>query len=405
MRILLVHNKYLLAGGEDTVFNEEYNMLSKKNHIVSKLEVSNEIIDVSNFLSKIKLFFNVLWNKESNKLIEKKIKEFKPDIVHIHNTFPLLSPSIYWKINKMKIPIVQTVHNFRMGCSNGLLLKNNKPCELCINGSSMNAIENKCYKDSYLMTSNVVLMQKIHSVMGTYKKKIDRYIVLTDFSREFLIKMNIDQKKISIKPNFVSENPFSNQNNIFSESNFKKDKTHSFVFVGRISTEKGIDFLLQNFSDIAQKDINLIIIGDGPLKSDLEKKFLDDSRIKWLGRLEKKEILDVVSKCTALILPSSFYETFGMTIIEAFSVGTPVIATNHGSLPYVVENHNDGLLFEFSNGNDLKEKIVLLSQNHHMRNNLSKNAINNFKRKYSEEVNYKKLISIYKQVIKEKSGV
>lgn len=405
MRILLVHNKYLLAGGEDTVFNEEYNMLSKKNHIVSKLEVSNEIIDVSNFFSKIKLFFNVLWNKESNKLIEKKIKEFKPDIVHIHNTFPLLSPSIYWKINKMKIPIVQTVHNFRMGCSNGLLLKNNKPCELCINGSSINAIENKCYKDSYLMTSNVVLMQKMHSVMGTYKKKIDRYIVLTDFSKEFLIKMNIDQKKISIKPNFVSENPFSNQNNIFSKSDFKKDKTHSFVFVGRISTEKGIDFLLQNFSDIDQKDINLIIIGDGPLKSDLEKKFLDDSRIKWLGRLEKKEILDVVSKCTALILPSSFYETFGMTIIEAFSVGTPVIATNHGSLPYVVENHNDGLLFEFSNGNDLKEKIVLLSQNHHMRNKLSKNAINNFKRKYSEEVNYKELISIYKQVIKEKSGV
>lgn len=405
MRILLVHNKYLLAGGEDTVFNEEYNMLSKKNHIVSKLEVSNEIIDVSNFFSKIKLFFNVLWNKKSNKLIEKKIKEFKPDIVHIHNTFPLLSPSIYWKINKMKIPIVQTVHNFRMGCSNGLLLKNNKPCELCINGSSINAIENKCYKDSYLMTSNVVLMQKMHSVMGTYKKKIDRYIVLTDFSREFLIKMNIDQKKISIKPNFVSENPFSNQNNIFSESDVKKDKTHSFVFVGRISTEKGIDFLLQNFSDIDQKDINLIIIGDGPLKSDLEKKFLDDSRIKWLGRLEKKEILDVVSKCTALILPSSFYETFGMTIIEAFSVGTPVIATNHGSLPYVVENHNDGLLFEFSNGNDLKEKIVLLSQNHHMRNKLSKNAINNFKRKYSEEVNYKELISIYKQVIKEKSGV
>lgn len=400
MKILIIHNKYLQHGGEDTVFNEEFNMLSKNGHSVRKLEVSNESINISSIFSKMIFFCKVLWNKQSNKIIEHEIREYQPDIVHVHNTFPLLSPSIYWKIKKMGIPIIQTVHNFRIGCSNGLLLRNNKPCELCINGSKINAVKNKCYKDSYLMTTNVVMMQKLHSIIGTFKRKIDRYIVLTKFTEEFLLKMNIDKNKISIKPNFVSETQFHNVAAPFS-NDFNKYKSNSFVFVGRISSEKGIEFLLKNFSEINQKNINLIIIGDGPLKSNLENRFKADTRIQWLGKLEKKEILDIVSNCVALILPSNFYETFGMTIIEAFSVGTPVIATNHGSLPYVVENHNDGLLFEFSNGKDLKEKIILLSENKQLRKNLSKNAINNFKKKYSEEVNYMELLKIYEQTINE----
>jgi len=387
MKILLIHNTYQHKGGEDSVLKNEYQLL-KENNSVEKLLFNNDNIKSS--FDKLKIGFNSIYNDSSAKIVEKKIKEFSPDIIHVHNFFPIASPSIFYVANRLNIPIVMTIHNYRLICPNALLFKNNEICEKCINKSfAIDGVLNGCYRESRVQTFALALMSYIHKKRKTWNTKIDKYIALTNFAKNKILNssLNLDDNKIVIKPNFVEDNGFD------------YDKEEYFLFVGRLSIEKGIKLLLKSFEENHKK---LIIIGSGPLEAVVKESSQKNSNIKYVGYQNKEFIINKLKKAKALIFTSIWYEGMPMTILEAFSVGTPIIAPNIGGPNEIVKNHINGLIYESNNLNSLSSKIEILASENKLHKQLCVGARKSYEEGYTVAKNYKLLMDIYKGVINEK---
>ncbi|MCQ5363560.1 glycosyltransferase family 4 protein [Anoxybacillus salavatliensis] len=393
MKILLIHNQYKQKGGEDVVFKAESSLLKEKGHTVYEYKISNDNLKTESLFDKIKVGINTIWSVKSYREIKKLIKEIQPDVVHIHNTFPQLSPSIYWAVKSLNIPVVQTLHNYRLTCANGLLYRNSKICEECVKRGKYSALKHKCYRGSFLATLPLVIMFYLHKIIGTYKNKVDLYITLTNFAKNMMIESGLSEDKIKVKPNFVNIN-FNKT--IYTDINKRKKQ---FVFVGRIVKEKGIDLLLEAF-DQNIEDFDLVVIGEGPERENLQRKYRKNKRIKWYGQLNNDEVLEEISKSYSLVMPSKLYETFGMVVIEAFSVGTPVIVPNHAGFPDIISPNENGYLFQPNDLTDLAlkmKKIIALNNNW---NEFSKNALKSYEKYYTSEKNYQYLMDIYNKLKK-----
>lgn len=391
MKILQIHNKYKLLGGEDTVLKLEKDLLIENGHQVNTFQITNEKIETPSFLSKIKLGLNTIWSRQSYKRIIRELKVQKPDIIHIHNTFPLLSPSIYWAIKKQNIPVVLTLHNYRLVCANALLLKDNLPCEKCVGEIGTKALFYKCYRNSLTATLPLFLMNLFHKIIGTYRNKIDAFITLTEFSKSIFIKGGIPPNKVFVKPNFITLD-----NNIIIKPSDRKD----IVFVGRVSEEKGVDLLLKAWEQIkAYDNNNLIIIGDGPEKEKLEKQY-NLQNVKWLGWQDRNNVLKIVSHSKYFIMTSKCYEGFPMVILEAMSKSVPVIVPNHAGFPEIVKEVYSGFLFTPNDVQSIKstiEKAIELSDKKYEK--LCHNSRVKFDEFYSSDINYKMLLEIYRKAI------
>ena len=387
MKILLIHNTYQHKGGEDSVLKNEYQLL-KENNSVEKLLFNNDNIKSS--FDKLKIGFTSIFNNSSAKIVEKKIKEFSPDIIHVHNFFPIASPSIFYVANRLNIPIVMTIHNYRLICPNALLFKNNEICEKCIKKSfAIDGVLNGCYRESKVQTFALALMSYIHKKRKTWSTKIDKYIALTNFAKNKILdsSLNLDENKIVIKPNFVEDNGFD------------YDKEEYFLFVGRLSIEKGIKLLLKSFEENHKK---LIIIGSGPLEAVVKESAQKNSNIEYVGYQNKEFIIHKLKKAKALIFTSIWYEGMPMTILESFSVGTPIIAPNIGGPNEIVKNHINGLIYESNNLNSLSSKIEILASENKLHKQLCVGARKSYEEGYTVAKNYKLLMDIYKGVINEK---
>jgi glycosyltransferase involved in cell wall biosynthesis len=393
MKILLIHNQYKQKGGEDVVFKAESSLLKEKGHTVYEYKISNDNLKTESLFDKIKVGINTIWSVKSYREIKKLIIEIQPDVVHIHNTFPQLSPSIYWAVKSLNIPVVQTLHNYRLTCANGLLYRNSKICEECVKRGKYSALKHKCYRGSFLATLPLVIMFYLHKIIGTYKNKVDIYITLTNFAKNMMIESGLPEDKIKVKPNFVNIN-FNKT--IYTDINKRKKQ---FIFVGRIVKEKGINLLLEAF-DQNIEDFDLVVIGEGPERENLQRKYRKNKRIKWYGQLNNDEVLEEISKSYSLVMPSKLYETFGMVVIEALSVGTPVIVPNHAGFPDIISPNENGYLFQPNGVTDLAlkmKKIIALNNNW---NEFSKNALKSYEKYYTSEKNYQYLMDIYNKLKK-----
>lgn len=387
----MVHNKYIQRGGEDVVVEEEIKALESKGYNVVKFETTND--DLKN-KSKILVALNTIWSFKYNREIKQAINEHKPDLVHVHNTFPKMSPSIYWGIKKMNKPIVQTLHNYRLGCSNGILFKDGEICKKCIEKSLIHSIINKCYRNSFLATLPVTLMLKFHRMIGTFNNKVDKYIVLTSFAAEVTSEIGIKKEKITVKSNFIERNITQKE---VTDLHLRKEQ---LIFVGRISQEKGLENLLKALSESKEtSQIKLLIVGDGPQKKNLMEKY-EHLNLDWVGRKNKEEVLKLVGESKFLIMPSVWYETFGMVLIEAFSVGTPVIAPTHGGFRSIVDNEIDGFLFDIEKEDNLN-KSILTSMNlkDYEWEKMSKNSFRKYKDKYTLDSHIRNITKIYNSVL------
>ncbi|MDC0204488.1 glycosyltransferase family 4 protein [Flavobacteriales bacterium] len=389
MRILQIHNKYQIRGGEYSVLKNEARLLNKEGNSIEQLFFENE--NIQSLKDKLITGFNVLYNFKSARLLKRKIIKFKPDIIHVHNYFPLASPSIFYVANKKKIPIVMTLHNYRLICPNALLLKNNQICELCVNKSfAFDGVLNSCYRDSRAQTFILAFMSFMHKKFKTWNTKIDKYIALTNFAKNKMENSSLKLKndKIVVKPNFVEDYGFENT------------KEDYFLFIGRLSEEKGIDLLLNAFILNGEP---LQIIGKGPKEKNVIDTASKYANISYLGFQEKAFIMQKLRKARALIFTSICYETFGMTIIEAFSTGTPVIGPNIGGPNEIINHGENGLIYQVSDLDDLNRKIYLLNTEESLQSKLSIGARSSYELNYSPEKNYKMLMDIYKEVIHEKT--
>lgn len=385
MRIIMIHNKYQYQGGEDTVFQAESDLLLQQGHSVEQLVFDNKLIQSA--IDKFILAIKGIYNSKSARELEKLIVRFGPDIIHTHNFFPLASPSVFFIAKKYNIPTVVTLHNFRLVCPSATLYYDGKIYEENIHKLlPWHAIVKGVYRDSKLQTAGLALITSFHNVFGTWRSKVDKFIVLTEFAK----------RKFKDSVLRVNENQFEVKSNFVEDYGYGDRMREDFFIVGRLSEEKGIDVALMALSYV---NFRLVIIGDGPLKADIVSAAKLNPNIEYLGFQKKATIIEYLKRCKALLFPSVCYEGFSMAILEAFSTGTPVIASNLGSMAEIVQDGDNGLHFNPGNAQDLGAKIALLQGDLDLAKRLSMNARKTYLRNYTPGINYQKLINIYSQLL------
>ncbi|MBD9359870.1 glycosyltransferase family 4 protein [Methylomonas fluvii] len=385
MKILIVHNYYQQAGGEDSVVAAEFDLLKRRGHEVELWSVDNRDLPVG-LAGKINVALTTNYSFNSKLLANEKLKQFRPNIVHVHNFFPQISPSIYDACINADVPVVQTLHNYRLICPGALLMRNGKICENCITGTPYQAALHGCYRGSRVGSLVLAHMVNNHRKIGTWNNKVSRFIALTEFSKSKFVEAGFPSENIAVKPNFVDD-PFNSDNEMDCIG------APYALFVGRISEEKGIRTLIAAFSSVGN-DIELKIAGSGPIENSLV-----GNNVTMLGRQSSNEISRLMRNAAFLIMPSEWYEGFPMVLVEALAHGLPVLASNLGSMAEIISDGENGLLFEPGNSADLANKVRWLINNPVVRRNLGKNARRTYVSHYTPDINYQKIMEIYQGLI------
>ncbi|MEO2020060.1 MAG: glycosyltransferase [Fuerstiella sp.] len=385
MKILVCHNFYQQAGGEDQVFDDECHLLESRGHEVIRFTMHNDQLDG---MSKVEMVKKTIWNSTVEQDLIGLIKRERPEVMHCHNTFPLISPSAYYAAQSEGVAVVQTLHNYRLLCPGATLLRDGKVCEKCVGKRlALPAIRHACYRNNRAATAATTAMLAVHHQKKTWTDVIDRYIALTEFSRQKFIEGGFPAERICLKPNLVQPDPGIGQH----DGNYA-------VFAGRLSPEKGVETLLQAWERL-DVQIPLKILGDGPMAEQVRKAAEHDVRIKWLGRVDIDEVARVIGAANVLVMPSVCYETFGRTMIEAFAAGTPVIASQMGAMEELVDDGRTGFLFEPGNSEDLAEKLRRLWQQPDVQQQMQQATREEYEIRYTTEPNYQRLIEIYEAAI------
>lgn len=390
MKILLVHNNYgnYATGGEKNVMLAESKLLKDNGHDVVIYECTNDENVFNKKRYKLKSFYYSTWNPFAYKKLKTLLKEHQPDIMHVHNYWYQLSPSIFKAAYDHNVPSVITLHNYRLLCPGVLFLRNGKPCEDCMTKNPVRSIFFKCHSNSILksfLSYRLFRKTKKNDYFSTF---ITGYIALSEFAKTKFIQGGIKESQLRVKPNFISSKAINP-----SDSVLVLPENYA-LYVGRISEEKGIESICKVWEDI---DYSLVVIGSGDPQ--LEDKLKDNKKIIFLGKKNSSEVFSCLKSCSFLVFPSIWYEGFPLTIIEAFSMGKPVIATDLGARNEVVIHEETGLLFDFKNMTDFKVNILRMIEDESLRNEMGINALRKFENEYSENTNLKQLVSIYSYFI------
>ena len=404
MKIIQVHNYYQQAGGEDSVVAAERNMLEEAGHEVIPYYKNND--GIVGAWQLIVTSLKTLWNYKAYSEFRQLLKNHRPDVVHCHNTFPLISPAIYWACEKEGVPVVQTLHNYRLLCLNSQFFRYNKQndaeiCEKCHKRAfKIPGIKYRCYRGSMAGSAVVASMLFLHSVLGTWKNKVSAYIALTEFQKQKMSLGGLPEERIFVKPNFVRLET--------GKVSVEYDIPQSpyVLFVGRLSPEKGCAVLLQAWKyylesfDFTQNEFRteLLVVGDGPDKKSLEQWSEEHqlNQVRFTGKLPRDQVQALMKRAEFLILPSLWYEGFPMTIVEAFSCGTPVLASDLGGMKAIIEEGVNGRKCAAGDARELAERINTMFNSEELI--MMRAAVHNgFESDYSESFNLKLLLDIYKK--------
>lgn len=385
-RILTVHNTYQQAGGEDLVFSEEAALLESHGHEVLRYEAHNDRIKT---MGRTELVRDTVWNQRACREIGALIRRRSPDVVHLHNTFPLISPAVAHAAAREGVPVVQTLHNYRLLCPNGLLYREGRTCEECL-GRELRwpGVVHGCYRGSRAATGVVAGMLLTHRTIGTWSRRVDAYITLSNFARQKFIEDGLPASRIFVKPNFVARDPGRGEG-----------RGGYALFVGRLSPEKGVKTLLEAWELLDEEALPLRIAGDGPLAADVARASRRSSHIGWLGHRSQREIQELMKDARMLAFPSEWHETFGRVVIEAFAAGTPVVASGTGAAAELVDHGRTGLLFRTGDPSDLARQVRWLKQNPQRCIQMRREARAEYEERYTAERNYELLIGIYRQAM------
>jgi glycosyltransferase involved in cell wall biosynthesis len=388
--ILIVHNLYgsSAPSGENTVVELESKLLRQKGHGVEQFTRHSDNIRDAGLKGLAIAGFSNIWNFRTAAEVKKILSRSNVDIVHAHNTFPLISPSIFWAARGLASRVL-TLHNYRLFCAGGLPFRDQKTCLNCIEGrSSFPALKHSCYRKSKLATAALSANISLHRSIGTWQNEVDAFIVFSDFQKDIVQKAGLPAEKIHIKPNFFPGKP------VFRPYSSRKNCA---VFVGRLSPEKGVEDLLEAWAAWGTSAPELRIIGDGPLTASVQQFILQHpfAPIKLIGRLEAQQVEEEISCAKLMIVPSICFEGFPLVIREAFALGTPVASSNVGPLPSIVGNGVSGINFEAANPISLLAQVSTLWKDQRLLSVLSQGALTAYQKLYNEEANYRKLMEIY----------
>lgn len=395
MKILLVHNSYLLDGGEDVVFETEKFQLLCAGHKVSTYTRRNHEIHSYNWRQKASLPLRATWAWDTVKELRESIAEDRPDVVHFHNTFPLVSPAAYYVCREAGVPVVQTLHNPRLMCPAATLYRNGQACEDCIGKRfAWPAVVHACYRDSRAQSATVAAMLASHRLLKTWDRLIDRYIVSTKYFAARFAAAGLPPDRISVKGHFIAR-PY-----------LPAERTRDYaLFVGRLAPEKGVQTLLDAWQKLA--GIPLKIRGDGPLLSLVQEHMsAQGSTIEWIPRLSREALTALFDGARFLVWPSQgLYESFGLVAIEAFAAAVPVIASGAGAMAEVVCDSSTGLHFKSGSAEDLASVVAWAWNHPDEMKAMGRTALAEYESKHTPERNYESLMAIYQSVIENRSFV
>jgi glycosyltransferase involved in cell wall biosynthesis len=380
VRVLLVHNYYRQAGGEEQVFAAEGALLEREGHEVSRWTVHSADAEGR---SRVALAREAVWSSSSVSRLAAAIRARRPDVVHFHNTFPLISPAAYSVVRAAGIPVVQTLHNYRLICPRAILHRAGGICEECVGRAPLPAVVHACCRDSRAVSAVTAGMLMFHRARGTWERDVDRYIALTEFARGRFIAGGLPADRIVVKPHFVAEDPGVG--------------THDggyCLFVGRLAAEKGVETLLSAWRELGSR-IPLRVAGDGPLAGAVRDA---PAGVSWEGRVSRDRLFELMRDAAVLVVPSVTYETFGLAVIEAYAAGLPVVASDIGAVGELVEEGVTGVKFAAGDARDLVRAATRLLERPGLLREMSVRAREAYEARYTAQCNYEMLRDIYESV-------
>ena len=387
MRILILHNRYKLHGGEDVVVQQESQLLRDAGYFVDVMEISNDEIESS--IDKLKTALMSIYSPPMRKLVAQRIQDIGADVLHVHNFFPRLTPSVYDAGAERNCAVVQTLHNYRLVCPGGLLFRDGAVCEECLGRSfALPGIQHGCYRGSRIGSTTIATMTALHRVRGTWRNQVDRYIVLNEYARSVFTKnAGLPPERIRVKPNVVPD------------SGPGKGSGGYALFVGRLSPEKGIATLLRAAASPAFR-LPLKIVGTGPMQPDVIAAAAACPNIEYLGAQPRTAVVELVGNALVQIVTSEWHEAGGPLVIgEAFAAGIPVITSAMEPMSTVVQDQINGLLYTPRDHEDLCRAVANVADNPDMVTAMRIKARQRYEAMYMPEANLNALVAIYREAM------
>jgi glycosyltransferase involved in cell wall biosynthesis len=387
MRILIVHNRYrsVNPSGENRVVDQEAALLGSAGHEIVRYERESDEIVRLPLAKRAALPGRVVWSTEDRRRVGALTRRARPDIIHVHNTFPLISPSVLSAGAEYHVPVVATLHNFRLMCSNGLLFRDGAPCELCVGSSAWPGVLHACYRDSRAASLPVALGIEAHRRLKTWSGRVSAFIALSEFARDKFVSGGLPAARIHVKSNFVQP-----------PSQTREGAGDHVLFVGRLSREKGADLLIGAWSKSLGR---LLIVGDGPARASLERRMEPHGdSVRFLGQQSPERCMELIRHARALVVPSRSYEGFPVVVAEAYAHSVPVIGPALGVFPEIVSHGNSGLLFAPGDAESLAARMgEVVESSTSIR--MGQNAKRLYEQRYTPRRNLRLLLQIYERAI------
>ena len=384
MKILLLHNNYGKYSGEEAVVDKMAAMLREHGHEVCFYRLTSEGSRES-MAGKIKGFLCGLYSPQGVKGVREALRREKPDVVNVHNLYPFISPAALFECKKAGVPVVMTVHNFRLICPTGLFMREGKPCEICLQkGNEWNCIRYNC-EQSRVKSLGYALRNAVARWTGAYRKCVDMFACITDFQRRKLIEAGFERDKIKVIPNCIDV-----------PASFQEVKGEYVAYIGRLSYEKGYDLLLE----VARRNPSIAFRFAGARRGQGEEEV--PANVRFEGCLSKEKLEDFIRKSRFTVMPSRCYEGFPMAILESACYGKPTIAPNHGGFTEIIGEGDEtiGRLFRPGDVEDMERQIVTWWNAPQETERLGKRAFEKLKDEYSAEVVYRKWEALFKTLCK-----
>ncbi|MBB2484311.1 glycosyltransferase [Mitsuaria sp. WAJ17] len=377
--VLLVHNRYQQAGGEDAVVENEAALLQARGHRVLRHERHNEELRQ---LPRWQGAAQAFWSAPTTHALDVLIEAQRPDLLHVHNTWPLVSPAVFWAGRRHGLPVVLTLHNARLLCPQALMLREGRPCTDCVGRLPWRGVLHRCYRDSAMETALVAGVTQLHRLLGTWSARVDRYIALSEFARQLFIRGGLPAGRIVVKPHFAEVPQRAEQ------------PRQGLLFVGRLAEEKGLHLLALAAETLPPGEC-ITVIGDGPLRATLQSH----PRLRLLGAQPAPAVLEQMRRAQALVLPSLVFEMFPRTLVEAAACGLPVLAADHGPMPELVQHERTGLLFEPGDAASLGKALRRVLESPQDARRWGEAAREHQRAHWSAETNYLQLSRIYADLL------
>jgi glycosyltransferase involved in cell wall biosynthesis len=382
VKVLVVHNRYREAGGEDAVVEAEVGLLRGAGYEVVEHVVQNPESD-PRAAGAVGIS---VWNPLAARSVRALVEEVRPDVAHVHNTWYSLSPAVVRALRQAGVPVVMTLHNYRLMCVNAQLFRDGRPCELCVGTHPWRGVGLRCYRESAVESAAVAATISLHRLLGTWERDVDVFVALTEFARERFAAAGIPDRKLVVKPHFVTDP---------GERSIAPSQSNRVLFVGRLSREKGVEVLLEAWKS-APASLELLVVGEGPLRAELEH--LAPPGVQFAGRLGSGEVRDLMLTSRALVFPSLQYETFGLVMVEAMAAGLPVLASRLGGTETILNPEHPEQLVESGNPSAWARALRQLTDDG-LVDVSGASARDRFSSAYSQETALDNLLNTYHQAM------